>query len=121
MLKLLKKSAFVSLGLAVMSASTIKRVGKKIADESNMSEAEGKEFVEDLLLQSKKSKEEFKNKIESSVKESITELNLAKADDIESLKSSLDKIEELIKSTTKKEPTETNQSAKVGRPKSDAK
>lgn len=85
MLQLVKKSAFVSLGLAVMSANSIKRIAKKIADEGNFSEEEGKKLVDDLLLQSKKSREEINTKIKRIVKESLDEMDIVTRKDLEGL------------------------------------
>lgn len=85
MLQLLKKSAFVSLGLAAMSAGSIKRIGKKIAQEGKLSEAEGKKLVDDLLDQSEKSREEINTKIKKLVKESLEEMDLVTRKDLEGL------------------------------------
>jgi polyhydroxyalkanoate synthesis regulator phasin len=109
MMKLIKRTAFVSLGLAAMSAATIKRIGKKIADEGKLSEDEGKKLIDDLLEQSKKSKAEVKKTINNSVKESLTELDVATNKDVKSINNRLDKIEKNLskkpaakKATTKK-------------------
>lgn len=109
MMKLVKRTAFVSLGLAAMSAATIKRIGKKIADEGKLSEDEGKKLIDDLLEQSKKSKAEVKKTINTSVKESLTDMDVATNKDVKSINRRLDKIEKSIpkkpaarKTTTKK-------------------
>ena len=109
MMKLVKRTAFVSLGLAAMSAATIKRIGKKIADEGKLSEDEGKKLIDDLLEQSKKSKAEVKKTINTSVKESLTDLDVATNKDVKSINTRLDKIEKSLpkkpvakKTTTKK-------------------
>ena len=109
MMKLVKRTAFVSLGLAAMSAATIKRIGKKIADEGKLSEDEGKKLIDDLLEQSKKSKAEVKKTINTSVKESLTDLDVATNKDVKSINRRLDKIEKNLpkkpaakKTTTKK-------------------
>ena len=108
-MKLVKRTAFVSLGLAAMSAATIRRIGKKIADEGKLSEDEGKKLIDDLLEQSKKSKAEVKKTINTSVKESLTDLDVATNKDVKSINRRLDKIEKSIpkkpsarKTTTKK-------------------
>ena len=106
-MKLVKRTAFVSLGLAAMSAATIKRIGKKIADEGKLSEDEGKKLIDDLLEQSKKSKAEVKKTINTSVKESLTDLDVATNKDVKSINKRLDKIEKSIpkKSAAKKTTT----------------
>ena len=108
-MKLVKRTAFVSLGLAAMSAATIKRIGKKIADEGKLSEDEGKKLIDDLLEQSKKSKAEVKKTINTSVKDSLTDLDVATNKDVKSINRRLDKIEKGLpkkpaakKATTKK-------------------
>lgn len=96
MLKLVKKSAFISLGLAAMSATAVRRYGRKIAKEGNLSEEEGKKLVDDLLKQSKKSKADLKKNINKSVKESVEEMNLATKNDVKNINSRLTKIENSI-------------------------
>ena len=96
MLKLVKKSAFISLGLAAMSATAVRRYANKIAKEGNLSEEEGRKLVDDLLKQSKKSKADFKKNINNSVKESVTELDLATKSDVKNINSRLTKIENSI-------------------------
>lgn len=93
MLKLLKKTAFVSLGFAVLSAEAVKRMGEKIVEESKMSEEEGREFVNDLMVQSKESKKKLQDKVEEIVKNSIEKLHLPTSKDIESIDSRLSRIE----------------------------
>ena len=101
MLKLVKKSAFISLGLAAMSATAVRRYANKIAKEGNLSEEEGKKLVDDLLKQSKKSKADLKQNINNSVKESVVELDLATKSDIQKVNTRLTKIENSIKPKAK--------------------
>ncbi len=104
MLELVKKSAFVSLGLAAMSANSIRRIGKKIAEESKLSEDEGKKLVDDLLLQSEESKAKLNAKIKTLVKESLDEMDIVTKKDLEVLiikESDIDK-DPTPKSATKK-------------------
>jgi len=108
-MKLVKRTAFVSLGLAAMSTATVKRIGRKIAEEGKLSEDEGKKLIADLLEQSKKSKSEVKKTINKSIKESLTDLDVATNKDVKSINKRLDRIEDNLpkkrvakKTTTKK-------------------
>ena len=101
MLKLVKKSAFISLGLAAMSATAVRRYGQKLAKEGKLSEEEGHKLVEDLLKQSKKSKADLKANINKSVKESVSEMDLATSSDIKKVNTRLTKIEKAINGKVK--------------------
>ena len=107
MLKLLKRTAFVGIGLAAMNAKTIRRLGNKIAEEGKLSEAEGQILVSDLLEQSEKAKADLKENINNTVKESISDMNLATAEDIEDINTHLKVIERTLKhmDTVENEPT----------------
>jgi polyhydroxyalkanoate synthesis regulator phasin len=100
MLQLVKKSAFMSLGLAVLSASAIKRIAEKISEESKLSESEGRKLVEDMLAESEKSKGILKKKVEDSVKESISEMDIATSADVASINLRLDMIENDLRKDT---------------------
>jgi len=101
MLKLVKKSAFISLGLAAMSATAVRRYGQKLAKEGKLSEEEGQKLVDDLLKQSKKSKADLKNNINKSVKESVVEMDLATKSDITRVNTRLTRIEKSISGKAK--------------------
>jgi polyhydroxyalkanoate synthesis regulator phasin len=115
MMSLVKKSAYVSLGLAVLSASAIKRLGQKIAEESKLSEAEGKKLIEDLLEESEKSKSILSKKVEKTVKKSIVDMDVATSTDIESINKRLDEIEKNMSYGLK--TTKTNSSSSTDKKK----
>lgn len=93
MMHLLKKSAFMGIGLAALSTSAVKRLGNKIAEESKMSEKEGQKLVQDLLEESTKSKAQLQKKIEKTVKDSMAGMDLATSEDISAVNKRLDEID----------------------------
>ena len=107
MMKLVKRTAFLSIGLAAMSAASIKRIGKKLADEGKLSEDEGKKLVDDLLEQSKKSKAQLKNDINKTVKDSLSDLDVATTKDVKDINSRLDNIEKNLEKKPSKKKTTT--------------
>ena len=110
MMQLLKKSAFVGLGLAVMSTSAIKRIAQKLSDESNLSEEEGRKLYEDLLAESEKSKANLRRRVDDTVRSSIEDMDLATAEDIDSINRRLDMIDEKLTPKPKTEIKETEES-----------
>ena len=106
-MKLVKRTAFLSIGLAAMSAASIKRIGKKLADEGKLSEDEGKKLVDDLLEQSKKSKAQLKNDINKTVKDSLSDLDVATTKDVKDINSRLDNIEKNLEKKPSKKKTTT--------------
>lgn len=67
MIELLKKSLYVSLGIATMTKDKVEELGKKFIKEARLSETEGKQFLEELLKKS----EEMKASIETIITEKI--------------------------------------------------
>jgi polyhydroxyalkanoate synthesis regulator phasin len=116
MLQLVKKTAFMGIGLASMSALTIRRLGNKIAEDAKLSGEEGQKLVDDLLEQSEKSKEELKENIRKTVKDSISEMDLATVDDVDSINDRLDMIEETLEGSDENPPEPVKRGK--GRPKS---
>ena len=96
MLKLIKKSAFIGLGLAAMSATALEQLGERIAKEAKLSEEEGQKLVDDLMEQSKKSREDLMNTVEKTVKETLKNMDVVTTDDLKSIERRLRKIEKSL-------------------------
>jgi polyhydroxyalkanoate synthesis regulator phasin len=102
MLDQIKKSVYTAVGLAVMTVDKIEEVGKKIASDAEMSEKEGKLFVEDL----KKKGEETKNAIEKLVNEKVEKtlktLSIPTHSEIDKLEKRIAIIEQKLSETDSK-------------------
>jgi len=66
-MNLLKKTALVGIGLISMTKDKIEELGKQIAKEANLSEKEGRKFVDDLLKNSEKTKKNIEAKMAAEI------------------------------------------------------
>jgi len=76
MLDLLKKNIMMGIGLASITQSKVKEMGKKIAKESKLSEAEGEKFVKDIVKQAEGAKSDIEKKITGIVEKTVTKMKL---------------------------------------------
>lgn len=76
MLEQLKKNMFIGIGLMAMTQSRIREFGKKLAEDSKLSEAEGEKLVNDLLKQAEDMKNYFEKNFSSIVEEKMKNAKL---------------------------------------------
>ncbi len=96
MMELLKKNLYVGLGLVSMTRDKIAEVGKKIAEESKLSEAEGKKFVDELLKQADESKANLQNMISKAVEKATSSARLPCNSNFEKLSEEIKKINQTL-------------------------
>lgn len=102
MFDLLKKTMLTGIGIASMTKDKIEELGKKISKESKLSAEEGKKFVNDLLKQSEKAKENFEAQVQKLVKNALQKLDLPTREDLNRLQKRIKKLENLIAKKDKK-------------------
>lgn len=102
MFDLLKKTILTGIGIASMTKDKIEKLGKKISEESKLSAEEGKKFVNDLLKQSEKAKENFEAQVQKLVKNALQKLDLPTREDLNRLQKRIKKLENLIAKKDKK-------------------
>lgn len=76
MLEQLKKDMFIGIGLMAMTRTKIMEFGKKLAEDSKLSEDEGKKLVDDLLTQADDMKKYFEKNFSNIVEEKMKNVKL---------------------------------------------
>ncbi|TYB31674.1 MAG: hypothetical protein FXF47_03500 [Candidatus Mcinerneyibacterium aminivorans] len=99
----LKKTILTGIGIASLTGEKIKEIGKKIAEESKMSEEEGEKFVDEILKQSEKTKKNIEKKVDEYVKKSLDKLDIPNQDKVEKLEKRINKLEKKLKEITTKD------------------
>ena len=99
MFALIKKALLTGVGLAVMTKDKAEELGRELVERGEISEKEGKEFVDELLKKSEQASKDFEKKVEKTVQKALAKLNVATKDDIAELSS---KIELLGKGETER-------------------
>jgi len=98
MLDFIKKTMLTGIGLAMKTKDELEEWVKEIVKKGEMSENEGKNFLEDLKKKSKEAQKDFEEKIESKFKDLLKKADIATRDEVNDLKN---EIEELKKTVSK--------------------
>ena len=93
MFDLLKKTILTGIGIASMTKDKIEKLGKKISEESKLSTEEGKKFVNDLLKQSEKARENLEAQVQKLVKNALGKLDIPTHEDLNRLEKRIKKLE----------------------------
>jgi len=93
MKELLKKAAFIGIGLAYMTKEKIEEVAGKIIEESKLSEEEGKKFAKELLKQSEEAKKHIEEKVEERVRQYLAKIDIPTREEIGKLENRIKKLE----------------------------
>lgn len=94
MLDLIKKSLLTGIGLAVMTKEKAEKLAKDLAAEGELSEKEGREFVDDLVKKSEQARADFEAKVEAMVREAVGKLNIATKDDVAELAQKIESLKQ---------------------------
>ncbi|MGB3212626.1 MAG: hypothetical protein WBB19_18135 [Desulforhopalus sp.] len=92
MIDLIKKALLTGVGVAALTKDKIEDLAKELVVKGKMTEQEGQKLVQEMLSRAEESRETMKKQTESLVKSTIDKMQLASADDIESLKSEIEKL-----------------------------
>ena len=102
MFDLLKKTILAGIGIASMTKDKIEKLGKKISEESKLTAEEGKKFVNDLLKQSEKARENLEAQVQKFVKNALEKLDIPTREDFNRLEKRIKKLENLRAKKDKK-------------------
>ncbi len=95
---LFQEGLYVGLGLALRTKEKIEEFGKKITSEYEMSEEEGKNFVDDLMKESEETQTRLDSIIEKRLEKYLKEANMPSKGDIDKLSKKIDDLEKKLDS-----------------------
>ena len=96
MFDLIKKTMLTGIGLAAMTKDKVEEMVKDLTEKGEISEKEGKEFLDDLLKKSEQTRKDLEIKMEGMVHKVLGKMDLA-------IKKDIDNLEERVKNLEKKE------------------
>jgi len=96
MIEQLKKNMFVGIGLMAMTKDRIKEFGKKLAEDSKLSEAEGEKLVNDLLRQAEDMKKYFETNFSEIVERKIKNAKLPCTEGFEKMQKEINELRETL-------------------------
>ncbi len=85
MLDLVKKAMLTGVGLAVVTKEKAEAMARELVKKGEISEKEGKEFVEEVLNKSDEARRDFEKKVEQNVQKAVTKLNFATKKEMDKL------------------------------------
>jgi len=97
----IRTGIYAGLGLALRTRDAVMDTGRRIAEESSMSEDEGRRFVDDLLKQSEDVRGRLSELVEERVSEVLNRFDLAKRSDIERLEQRITELESKLQQKSK--------------------
>ncbi|MCP4343259.1 MAG: hypothetical protein GY799_31390 [Desulfobulbaceae bacterium] len=101
MIDLIKKAVLTGVGVASLTKEKIEDLAKELIVKGKMSEQEGEKLVEEMLSRAEESRETMKNQTKSLVQDTIAKMQLARVEDIELLKTEIERLREEISSMKK--------------------
>ena len=90
-INLIEQTVFTSIGLALKTKAEASEFAKDFVKKTELSESEGKKFIDGFLKRSDKAREKLEEKVESIVKDIVSRSSLATKDELEEIKSEIKK------------------------------
>lgn len=92
MIDLVKKSMLTGLGIASITKDKIEEIAKDLIKQGDMSEQEGRKFVEEMMSYAETTKKDIEKYIDNAVKKTIDRLDIVRKSDLDELRASIDEM-----------------------------
>ena len=93
MFEILRKALLAGVGVTYLTKDKIEEVGKKIAQDAKVSEAEARKFVNELVKKSLEAKGSLEKTVAEKIQTAVHAMNLPTRKDVVELKSKIAKLE----------------------------
>ncbi len=91
----MKKGVFTGIGLVLKSKEEVESIAREMAKQAELSENEGKKFVNDFLKRYDESRDKLEEKMESTVKDVLNRSSLATKAELDEIKDEIKKIKKV--------------------------
>ncbi len=99
MFDMLKKSMYTGIGLILKTRDEVEEFAKDWSKKQQLSEEEGRKFLDDILQKYDSSVEKLEHRVEDMVKKILNKTKIATQDEVSKLKKDLDELKEKLKKT----------------------
>ncbi len=96
MLDLLKKSFLTGVGLLAVTTEKAEALAKELVKHGELKAEESKAFVDSLLKEADKEREEFSEKVSLEVQKALGSMGLVSKAEVEELQARVEKLEEKL-------------------------
>jgi polyhydroxyalkanoate synthesis regulator phasin len=97
MLDLVKKAMLAGVGVAVKTWDEVEKTAKEMAKKSNMSEKEGRRFLDDIRKKYDEAQGKLEARAEKIIKDLLKKGDIATSDDIRALKKEISELKKKMK------------------------
>jgi polyhydroxyalkanoate synthesis regulator phasin len=98
MLDFIKKTMLTGIGIAMKTKDELEEWVREIVKKGEMSENEGKDFLENVKKKSREAQKDFEEKIESKFKDLLKKADIATRDEISDLKNEIAELKKTLSS-----------------------
>jgi polyhydroxyalkanoate synthesis regulator phasin len=96
MLDFIKKTMLTGIGIAMKTKDELEEWVKEFVKKGEMSENEGKDFLENVKKKSKEAQKDFEEKIESKFKDLLKKADIATRNEVNDLKNEIEELKKTI-------------------------
>jgi polyhydroxyalkanoate synthesis regulator phasin len=93
MFDILQKALYVGVGAALMTKEKIEAMGRRIAQEAKLSEAEGKKLVDDLVKRSEDARASIEKMVKSGIDAALKGLDLPTREEFKKMEKRIRQLE----------------------------
>ncbi len=93
---LITKAVYASVGLAYMTKERVQEMGKKVAADAKLSEAEGKKFLDELQKKADEARSSTREMVGKQVSAALEHLDVPTRKEIDELKKRIAALEEAL-------------------------
>lgn len=102
MFDLVKKSMLTGIGLALKTRDEVEELVKEIQKKGEMSESEGRKFLDDVQKRYDEAQEKLEKRVETAVKDFLKKTNIVTTDELKDLKKEIRELKSIVNSLTAK-------------------
>jgi polyhydroxyalkanoate synthesis regulator phasin len=95
----LKKTLYAGVGLAFLTRDKIEELGKRLAEEAKLSEADGKKFIDEILRKSEEAKASFEKALNGAVASALEKIDIPRRSELKALEDRVKALEAASKSS----------------------
>lgn len=96
MLDMLKKTFFTGIGMILKTRDEAEEFAKDWAKKQQMSEEEGRKFVDDMMKKYDSSMNTMEERVEKMVKDALKKANIATRDELDDLRLEVARLKEIM-------------------------
>ena len=96
MTDIIKKTMLTGIGLALKTWDEVESLAKELADQTRMSEKEGRKFLDELQRKYEESQNKLEARVEKSAKQFLKKMDLVTRDDLKALKKDISELKKMV-------------------------